>query len=257
MKNKAAIHIGTSGWSYKHWKDIFYPEGLKETDWLDFYAQQFMVTEINNSFYRLPKTTTTAGWEKKSPKGFTFCPKMNRYLTHMKKLNDPAESLERFFTAFEPLQNKMGPVLMQLPAAVAFHVEKTTALYTICKEVYPQYRFAMEVRHPSWLSAESIALMETYNIAFVISQSGTGFPYAELVTAQHIYVRFHGPAALYASDYSDTQLQEFATLFKAWQKDGHSIWAFFNNDVGGFAFKNAGRLRELCEGSAEKHFFRT
>ena len=247
MKNKSAIYIGTSGWSYKHWKNIFYPEGLKETDWLAFYAQHFMITEINTSFYHLPKVATTEGWEKKSPKGFMFCPKMSRYLTHMKKLNDPEESMEKFFNAFEPLKDKIGPVLIQLPASVAFHGEKAVGLYAICKQIYPQYRFAMEVRHQSWLCAESIGLMKEYNIAFVISQSGTGFPYAELVTAQHIYVRFHGPDALYASDYSEAQLQEFTHLFKGWKKDGHSIWAFFNNDINGFAFKNAARLKELCE----------
>lgn len=244
---KSAIQIGTSGWSYKHWKNIFYPEGLKETDWLGFYSKHFMITEINTSFYHLPKTATTAGWDKKSPEGFMFCPKMSRYLTHMKKLNDPEESLEKFFSAFEPLKDKIGPVLVQLPASVAFHPEKALGLYAILKEIYPTYRFAMEVRHQSWLSAESIALMKEYNIAFVISQSGTGFPYAELVTAQHIYIRFHGPGALYASDYSEKQLQDFADLFKGWKKDKHSIWAFFNNDINGFAFKNAARLKQLCE----------
>ena len=106
----------------------------------------------------------------------------------------------------------------------------------------------MEVRHETWLEKESLDLMKQYNIAFVIAQSGTRFPYAENVTAQHIYVRFHGPGQLYASSYSDKQLEDFATLFKQWKNEGHSIWAFFNNDVFGYAIVNAKRLMEMCEG---------
>ena len=247
MINKAAINIGTSGWSYQHWKQIYYPEGLKETAWLKFYANTFMITEINTSFYHLPKTATTEGWKNKVPAGFMFCPKMSRYLTHMKKLNDPEESLERFFNAFVPLKRKIGPVLIQLPASLSFNIDKAECLYRICKRKYAYYRFAMEVRHNSWLNEESINLMKQYNIAFVISQSGTGFPYAELVTAQHIYVRFHGPEALYASGYSENQLEDFANLFLKWKQEGHSVWAFFNNDIHGYAVKNAIRLIELCE----------
>ena len=83
---KGEVHIGTSGWSYKHWKGLYYPETLKATEWLEFYMQTFDITEINTSFYHLPKDTTTAMWAKKSSKDFKFCPKMSRYLTHMKKV---------------------------------------------------------------------------------------------------------------------------------------------------------------------------
>ena len=104
----------------------------------------------------------------------------------------------------------------------------------------------MEVRHPSWLEKESLDLMKQYNISFVIAQSGINFPYAEIVTAKHVYVRFHGPQQLYASSYSDEQLENFAALFKQWKKQGQSIWAFFNNDVFGYAIENAKRLTEMC-----------
>jgi uncharacterized protein YecE (DUF72 family) len=240
-----SIHIGTSGWSYKHWKNIFYPEDLSPAEWLKFYSHSFGTTEINNSFYHTPDVSTTEGWKNKVPRDFMFCPKMSRYLTHMKKLNDPEESMERFFTAFSPLKRKTGPVLVQLPRSVAFKKEKTAYFYELCKKKYAYYRFAMEVRHDSWLSKESIDLMKNFNIAFVISQSGSGFPYAELVTAPDIYVRFHGPAALYASGYSDEQLKEFARLFKQWKKKGHAVWAFFNNDIHGYALTDAQRLMKM------------
>src|SRR4051812_26378739 len=108
-----AIHIGTSGWSYKHWKKIFYPENLPPADWLQFYATRFNITEINTSFYHTPQETTTEAWKKKVPARFMFCPKMSRYLSHMKKLKEPEESMQRFFTAFAPLKRKIGPVLVQ------------------------------------------------------------------------------------------------------------------------------------------------
>ena len=100
------------------------------------------------------------------------------------------------------------------------------------------------------MTTESIALMKKYNIAFVISQSGINFPYAELVTAQHIYVRFHGPESLYASGYTTAQLEKFAGMFLNWQKQGHSVWAFFNNDIGGHAVRNAEELQALTVCSA-------
>jgi len=243
--SKAGIHIGTSGWSYKHWKGIFYPENLKTTEWLLFYTERFKVTEINSSFYHLPKLETTKAWAKKVPKDFMFCPKMSRYLTHMKKLNEPEQSFEKFFDVFAPLKRKLGPVLIQLPPSLGFHADKAEHLYKLCKKSYSYYRFALEVRHQTWLNEESIALMKKYNIAFVISQSGTRFPYAELVTAENIYVRFHGPGRLYASSYTDEQLQKFAQLFKQWYKQGRSIWAFFNNDVFGYALQDAKRLEKM------------
>jgi uncharacterized protein YecE (DUF72 family) len=243
---KAGIHIGTSGWSYKHWKNIFYPSNLKATEWLTFYAETFNITELNTSFYHLPKPETTKGWAEKVPTGFMFCTKMSRYLTHMKKLNDPEESFENFFDVFAPLKTKLGPVLIQLPPSLRFNFEKAEHLYKLCKNQYRYYRFAMEVRHQSWAEKESLELMKQYNIAFVIAQSGINFPYAETITAQHIYVRFHGPQQLYASSYSDEQLKRFAALFKQWKKDGYSIWAFFNNDIFGYAIENAKRLITMC-----------
>jgi uncharacterized protein YecE (DUF72 family) len=245
MKWSAAIHIGTSGWSYKHWKNTFYPKNLPQDKWLEYYATQFSVTEINTSFYHLPAKATTMHWNKRVKSGFIFCPKMSRYLTHMKKLNDPSETMQRFFDAFLPLKRKTGPILVQLPANVGFQHEKTEAFYSLCKKKYPYYRIAMEIRHASWLSDESISLMKKYHIGFVISQSGAGFPYAELVTANHIYVRLHGPAGLYASGYTKKQLKHFAGLFKKWKRQGHSVWVFFNNDIHGYAVKNAAVLKEL------------
>lgn len=116
---------------------------------------------------------------------------------------------------------------------------------------YNQYQFALEVRHPSWLEADSISLLTKYDIAFVISQSGNKFPYAEMITAKNIYVRFHGPEALYASSYTEEQLQDYAAKFLQWEKEDHIIWVYFNNDINGHAVVNATRLKEILQQSTK------
>ncbi|MEO7309213.1 MAG: DUF72 domain-containing protein [Chitinophagaceae bacterium] len=248
MKLIPSINIGISGWSYKEWKNVFYPEGLKPAEWLNYYAASFSITEVNSSFYHLPKTTTTEKWKQATPPGFVFCPKMSRYLTHIKRLSEPVETMERFFAAMAPLKRKIGPVLVQLPASVHFDAGTATAFYSLCKKNYAYYHFALEARHDSWFCDESIGLMKQYNIAFVISQA-KALPYAEFVTAKHIYVRFHGPATLFASGYSDEQLSYYAVLFRQWKDKGHCVWAFFNNTMGMHAIKNVATLTKLCNAS--------
>lgn len=244
MRNRK-INIGTSGWSYKHWKGRFYPEKMAPVDYLTYYAAHFRATELNASFYHLPERSTVKHWVEKVPVSFRFCPKISRYITHIKRLKDPAETLPRFFHPFQPMKIIMGPVLVQLPPTLKFEPGVTENFYKILKRRYAAYSFAVEVRHETWLSDESINLMRANNIAFVISQSGDVFPYAEAVTANNIYVRFHGPGALFASSYTESMLQDFAAKFRLWAAKGHHVWAFFNNDIGLHAIHNAERLKEL------------
>lgn len=239
------IHIGTSGWSYKHWKKIYYPPKLPTAKWLSFYAETFSTTEINASFYRLPTPETVLKWMAQVPRDFIFCPKMSRFLTHMKKLKDPEEPLERFFTVFEPMKKNMGPVLIQLPPVLKFNFETAHHFYQLLQKKYRAYEFVMEVRHDTWLQEESLTLMAQYDIGLVISQSGDEFLYSETVTAKNIYIRFHGPKELYASSYSNEMLNEFAKKFKKWIKEGHELWVYFNNDIHGHAIADAQRLMEI------------
>lgn len=242
---KAKLHIGTSGWSYKHWKDLFYPPRLKTADWFDYYATQFDSSEINMSFYNLPKKTTVEKWAAKAPKGFMFCPKLSRYITHMKKLHDAHQPLERFFDVFEPLKKKMGPVLIQLPSMVKFRDEIAEKFFETLTR-YP-HEFVLEIRHDSWLKQESLTLLSKYNIGLVLSQSNGIFPYSETITATNIYLRFHGPKELYASRYSDAMLLSYAKKITGWMKGRHTIWAYFNNDIHGYAFEDARRLKALLD----------
>jgi uncharacterized protein YecE (DUF72 family) len=242
---KASFYIGTSGWSYKHWKDIYYPADVKPAGYLEYYSRQFNIAEINTSFYHLPQKQTVLNWMEAVPKGFRFCPKMSRYLTHMKKLHDPEAPLEKFFAVFEAARKMLGPVLIQLPPSLKFNPAVAVPFFELLKKEYKRYDFVLEVRHNSWMETESLGLLKRHNIGFVISQSENKFPYAEHVTAKNIYVRFHGPAALYASSYSDEMLKDYAAKFKKWIEQGHIIWAFFNNDIYGHAFRDAERLKQL------------
>ncbi len=239
------FHIGTSGWSYKDWIEVFYPKNLKSADWLTHYAKTFDCTEINGGFYRLPQKQTVINWVNNVPKRFLFCPKISRYLTHFKKLKEPEEPLERFFGIFEPMKKQMGPVLIQLPKLVSFDYDITELFYKLLMEKYSSYRFAMEVRHESWMKEDSYTLMAKYNIAFVISHSGGHFPYAEVVTAKNIYFRFHGPGSLYNTKYHHATLKKYSNLFKSWLSDGHELWIFFNNDWFGYGIDNALTLKKL------------
>lgn len=244
VKVEQNIHIGTSGWSYKHWKGIFYPEEVQPAGYLTFYAEHFRVAEINNSFYRLPQRSTVEKWVNTVPEDFTFCPKMSRYLSHLKKLHDPEEPLERFFSIFDPFQKHLGPILIQLPANTPFHEEVVTPFFETLQRDYNEYRFAMEVRHPSWFENTSIKLMKKHQVTLAFAQSDR-YPYQETITAKDIYVRFHGPHSLYSSPYSDEVLENYAAKFADWTEKGHEVWAFFNNDVGGHALNNAKKMQEL------------
>jgi len=206
MRNKK-INIGTSGWSYKHWKNVFYPEGMKPSDYLPFYAKEYRATEINTSFYHLPREPTVIQWTEKVPKQFRFCVKMSRFITHVKRLLEPEEALERFFQLFKHMKEKMGPVLIQLPPSLKFEYERAEHFFTVLKKNHKEYDFVLEVRHETWMAEESLTLMTKYDIAFVISQSGVKFPYAETMTSRNIYIRFHGHKELYASDYTENYMR--------------------------------------------------
>ena len=240
------LWVGTSGWSYRHWLGVFYPKDLKPAKFLEFYAKHFDCVELNASFYRLPDEKTVENWAKRTPPGFKFCLKLSRLITHQKRLQGAEEPLQTFFERFRPLYEagKLGPVLVQLPPSLRFDPDITEGFFALLREHYGDYRFALEARHASWFAEEALDLLKEHEIAHVIADSGGRFPSCEAITADLVYLRFHGPGQLYVSDYPDEMLKEFADKIAKWLREGLEVWAFFNNDVGGYAVKNARRLRE-------------
>ncbi len=245
MAVKGQIHIGTSGWVYPHWKGLFYPVGYPQRRWLEYYAGQFDTTEINASFYRLPTQETVDKWQKTAGKGFHFCPKISRYITHAKKLNDPEQSVPRFFDVFGTIARSSGPVLIQLPAVLGFNEQKAAHFFSYLNSHYGDFKFSLEARHPGWTEREAIKLLKKYKIGWVIAESGKRFSSGELITARHIYLRFHGPDGYYATSYSKEALKAYARMCLSWKEDGYAVWVFFNNDLHGFAIENARTLKEM------------
>jgi uncharacterized protein YecE (DUF72 family) len=244
---KGIIHIGISGWSNSSWKGTFYPIELKSADYLSFYSRNFNATEVNSSFYHLPRLTTVEGWKNKVPADFKLCIKMSQYITHTKRLREPEEPLQRLFNSLEPVKKMAGPILIQLPPSLKFDYETVEYFFAVLKKHYKGYDFALEARHISWLTDNAYNLLAKYNIAWVMAEAGNRFPYAEAVTSKNIYVRFHGSKKLYASSYTNEVLRSYADKFINWQKEGHQLWVFFNNTMYVTAIENAITLKKMVD----------
>lgn len=237
------IHIGTSGWNYDHWRGIFYPESCPKTKWLDFYAGRFDTVEVNATFYRLPKSSTFENWRLRTPDTFVWSVKASRYVTHILRLNNPIDALKRFFDGVGFLREKCGPILFQLPPSLIFDA-RIADLFFQCIQDY-EYRFVLEVRHASWLDGEALALMSRYNWALCLSDTAGRYPYSETQTASFMYVRLHGSRQLYASNYTEEELQTWAEKIRSWKRE---TYVYFDNDACGYAATNAQRLKEILYG---------
>lgn len=238
---RGAIHIGTSGWHYGHWRGPFYPEGMAPADFLRFYATHFRDVEINNTFYRLPAPKTLAAWRDDTPPGFVFACKASRYITHMKKLKDAPESTERFFAAVNILAPKLGPVLFQLPPAWRVNAQRLSLFLTALPA---KLRYAFEFRDESWFAEDIIRLLGQRNAAFCISD--LNYRQSPLnVTADFAYIRLHGPDGAYRGCYSEDSLQGWAGKIMEWRQAGIDVYCYFDNDDRAYAALNAARLLAL------------
>ncbi|UCF90270.1 MAG: DUF72 domain-containing protein [Desulfobacterales bacterium] len=233
------IYIGTSGWNYKHWKGVFYAQGCPQSKWLEFYTAHFASVEVNATFYRQMQPRTFETWRQRTPAGFRWSVKANKYITHIKRLEDFQEPLQKFLDSLAPLKEKLGSVLFQLPPTLAFDEE---VIRTFCEGLEAGRRYTIEARHPSWLADNAQQALKRHQIAWCISDTGGRYPYLEAVTAGFIYIRLHGPRKLYASEYSEAELQTWAEKIQKWDKE---TYVYFDNDFKGYAPQNALRLAQL------------
>ncbi|HYW93952.1 MAG TPA: DUF72 domain-containing protein [Bacteroidales bacterium] len=246
--SQKSYFIGTSGFHYKSWRETFYPANLAEKDWLPFYADRFNSVEINNSFYRLPEKKTLAEWNDQTPSGFSFTLKGSRYTTHMKKLkmdDDLRDSVNTFYNAAKVLKSKLGCVLWQLPGNLHRNDDKLEAFCRLLPGTVPN---CIEFRHESWFDD---------NVMDILDKSGTGFcivssPDKSLTkitdTGRLAYFRFHGEnknGHWYDYNYSDKELGQWSKNMKTSRQD--IIFAYFNNDMHGYAPQNAASLLNLME----------
>lgn len=241
MKARQNIHIGTSGWHYDHWKGPFYPENLPQSKMLSYYALHFKAVEINNSFYRLPKKETFAEWRDTVSKSFIFALKGSRYITHMKKLKDPSETVPRLLEAAAGLGTKLGPLLFQLPPRWRLNPGR---LREFLKSLPGKLRYAFEFRDPSWFDDRTYQALNEVGAAFCIYELAGRLSPKE-VTADFVYIRLHGPGQAYQGQYDTNTLAGWAGAICAWLKQGKEIFCFFDNDQAGYAIQDALRLQKM------------
>jgi uncharacterized protein YecE (DUF72 family) len=241
MSQAAAARVGCSGWEYKHWRADFYPAGLPRARWFDHYASVFDTVEINNTFYRLPEESTFAAWAARVPRGFLYAVKASRFLTHMKKLKDPEEPLDRLFGRMRPLGAHLGPVLYQLPPGWKLDRDRLEHFL----QVLPKgVRHVLEFRDPSWYADGVAQMLEKYGVARCLHDMRGSATGRERV-GPFVYVRFHGATGQYNGGYSEEQLQSWAGWLQAQRGAGADVYGYFNNDVGGHAPRDAVTLRRL------------
>lgn len=281
------IRIGVSGWRYDHWRGTFYPEELPRSGELAYLAERFDTLEINATFYSLSDPASFRSWYASVPAGFVLAVKGSRYITHQKKLADTGSALANFMASgILELDDKLGPILWQLPPRLRFdrarieaflqvlphdtHAAARMARHHDDRVPEPVYgpganhrlRHVLEVRHRSHLCDELVSLARRHGVALAFSHSWA-WPYVEEVTAGFVYLRLHGPGALYASSYGPLALARWAERIRRWHaaaeprdarritarpppaRKERDVYVFFDNDGEGHAPREAASLREL------------
>lgn len=242
MTVSARVRIGTSGWVYAHWRGRFYPSDLPASRWLEHYTQTFDTVELNNPFYRQPALSQFERWRTSVPADFAFAVKLNRFITHIKRLAVDADIVARSYDTVAGLGPKLAAMLLQLPPRFRFDEQR---LDGFCRAVSRRRRrHALEPRDVTWLGDDALAALRARNLALCISDTPK-WPTRLAVTADFVYLRFHGPEGLYSSPYDDRLLREWAARIREWRDAGLDVLAYFNNDAQAYAPRDALRLRDL------------
>jgi len=242
------IRAGISGWTYEGWRKNFYPEGLAHKKELAFASHYLPSIEINGTFYRLQRPSIYMHWYEETPSHFIFSVKANRYITHVKKLNDVEIPMANFFSSgVLALKEKLGPLLWQFPPSMPFNPDKFKRFlellphdfkearllarkselskeksYVGSEQNYP-LRHAVEIRHESFYDPLFIELMRERGAAIVFADTAGRWPYLEDVTADFVYLRLHGDEELYVSGYDDESLDFWAKRVRSWHEGREPI----------------------------------
>ncbi len=238
------VWVGCSGWAYRDWRGVLYPEKLPQREWLARYAEEFGTVEINNTFYRLPKVEAVKGWVDQTPPSFRFAVKASRYLTHIKRLKDAGVYIDRFLERIEPLAStpKLGVILWQFPPNFKRDDERLADALEAIRQRAP-CRHAFEFRHESWFTEDVYALLRSQRAALVISDDPE-MPFQQReMTAPWTYVRLHRGARGRRGNYSSAELDTWRRRIAAWRST-REAYVYFNNDWEAFAVRNA---RELAK----------
>ena len=233
---RGAARIGTSGFHYNHWREVFYPAKLPKSKWFSHYADYFDTVELNNTFYRLLAPSVFDMWREQTPPDFLYALKFNRYGSHWMRLKDPKTTIGNFLEAATRLKQFLGPILVQLPPHWSINVARLDEFLAAAPQ---KFQWAVEFRNPTWLCAEIYQVLERHGAALCIHDMIPEHP--RILTARWTYLRYHGQR--YSGSYSPQQLRDEARWIRNLLADGRNVFAYFNNDAQGFAVKNAVKLR--------------
>ncbi|HEY7736712.1 MAG TPA: DUF72 domain-containing protein [Candidatus Limnocylindrales bacterium] len=237
------LAIGTSGFDYEHWVGAFYPRDLERGRRLEFYARTFSTLELNVTFYRTPKASAFSRWRDIVSDEFRFAVKASRYLTHIRRLRAPREPVEFLMDRVSRLDNRLGPILIQLPPDMRVDLDRLAATLDAFGE---GVRVAFEPRHPSWFRDEVCRLLAAHDaVLCLVDRRGPKTPAWR--TAGWVYARFHAGRASPPSCYGSTALASWADRLRDGRSRPPEGFAYFNNDGHGCAIRNALQLRRLLD----------
>jgi uncharacterized protein YecE (DUF72 family) len=241
-----SVRIGCSGWNYDDWRGRLYPEGLAKRRWLERYAECFDTVEVNSTFYRLASKDAVRRWVEDTPGGFLFALKASRYLTHVRRLRDVGEGIQRYYERIEPLlgTDKLGPIVWQFPA----NFKRDDQLLAATLPLLPKGRHCFEFRHESWFDEAVYEQLRAHGAALVIGDHPKWPFQARELTADWTLVRLHHGRRGRRGNYSERELDTWARRIAAWRRRAE-VLVYFNNDWEGFAVENALYLKRRLQTS--------
>lgn len=238
-------YIGCSGFLYDHWKERFYPTTIPKNKWFQYYVEKFTTVELNVTFYRLPKAETVIRWRNITPDDFAFSIKGSRYISHLKRLKDVPDAVERFFHSAHELGGKLAVVLWQFPPQFSIDLQRLKEFIFLLKQY--KRRNAFEFRHESWICTDVEELLREAGYCFCMAdwpEFLRGLP----VTSDYIYIRRHGHGGQYDTLFSETELKKDRDMIKKYERKGiRDVFLYFNNDYMAYAPKNALILKKLMK----------
>ena len=236
-------YIGTSGFHYSYWQKVFYPQGMPASSWLSFYAEHFAATEINNTFYQIPRPEVIKQWRSQTPATFIFAVKANRQITHTRKLNEAAVPVWKTFTkALTHFGSQLGPILIQLPPGWGANADRLDSFLRKAKppKTSAHARLVFEFRDPGWFCDDVYAVLRKHKAGLVFADM-PGATTPRVLTTDIVYFRLHGSKGLYGSKYTQREIKALARDITSLRR-GHTLYAFFDNDSYGYAPTNAQEL---------------
>lgn len=240
LDGSCPIFVGTSGWTYRDWKDRFYPASLSQRDWLRYYAERFATVELNVTTYRLPKQTDLERWSV-VPQGFRYSVKLSRLLTHRRQPGQPQIFVDRFFASIEQFASRVANILAQFPP---FFTRDDAALVGFLDALPAGHRYVLEFRHASWYCEPVYRILRSRNVSLCVHDlAGAISPL--ITTGPVLYVRLHGPVRAYVGSYRRARLEKWADTIDALSTGVDETFVYFNNDQRGFAPRNAATLRDV------------